>query len=74
MEVTRYIFQSPYSSQIQMGKPDLSSLTSDKNESGDSDLINSTNKVVNDAKFFESTQTQEVKPTVDSSSLLDVLV
>ena len=70
MDVTRYIFQSPYSSQIQIGRPDVNS---SKNE-GDSELIKSTNKSMNDAKIFQAAQKQEVKASVDSSLLLDVTV
>jgi hypothetical protein len=32
MEVTRYIFQSPYSNQVQVGKPDVSSAQETKGE------------------------------------------
>jgi hypothetical protein len=32
MEVTRYIFQSPYSNQVQVGKPDASSSQETKSE------------------------------------------
>ena len=32
MEVTRYIFQSPYSNQVQVGKPDASSTQETKSE------------------------------------------
>ncbi|DAB28071.1 MAG: hypothetical protein A2513_10715 [Sulfurimonas sp. RIFOXYD12_FULL_33_39] len=73
MEVTRYLFQSPYSSQIQIGRPDTSSVGSDKNSQDDSALLKSTNKSLSSAETFKATQTQEVKPTVASTSLLDVI-
>lgn len=71
MEVTRYLFQSPYSSQIQIGRPDVNSSTSGE---GDSELIKSTNQTMKEAQSFQASQTKEVTPTVNSNSLLDVVV
>ena len=75
MNVGRYIFQSPYSSQVQVGRPDPSV----KNEEGESSKTQSSsgsfttvNSTVQEAQVFEATQTSEVKPTVESNQLLDV--
>jgi len=65
METTRYIFQSPYYNQIQIGKPDASA--SRAKESDTSEIIQSTNKVANEASALKATQTREVTPRVDNN-------
>lgn len=67
MQVTRYLFQSPYSSPVQFGRVDPSSKDSSQDNTK---LLNSTNETANKAQVFESTQTKEVTPTV--SGKLDV--
>lgn len=71
MNVSRYIFQSPYSSQVQVGRPDPSV----KQESSSSTVSSGSAPVVNEtlssAQSFEATQVSEVTPTV-SDNLLDV--
>lgn len=67
MQVTRYLFQSPYSSPVQFGRVDPSSKDSSQDNTK---LLNSTNETANKAQIFESTQTKEVTPTV--SGKLDV--
>ena len=71
MNVTQYTFQSPYSSQFQIGRPDPSASKVDTTQDS-SALIKSTNTSLSDAKSFLSTQTSEVTPTVNSSALLDI--
>ena len=66
MEVARYTFQSPYSSPIQVGKPDPSVKKED-----DSTSESLPNETQQKAKQFLSTQVSEVKPTVDTKQLLD---
>ena len=66
MDVTRYTFQSPYPSQVQIGRPDPSAK---KDES-------SSNPAVDKAKDYslqttEAVQPKEVTPTVKSDQLLD---
>ncbi len=68
MEITRYIFQSPYSSQIQIGKPDSLTLK------GDGELSKSTNESLQKAESFKATQIKEVAPKVDSKTFLDIYV
>ncbi len=72
MNVTQYTFQSPYSSQVQVGRPDPSSQKSDASQSDGSELINSTNSSMQNAESFQTAQTQEVKPVVDTGNTLDV--
>jgi len=64
MQVAQYTFQSPSTSQVQIGKPD----TSVKQEQS----APNTNQTEQKAKSFAATQVTEVSPTVDSSQLLDV--
>lgn len=68
MQVNSYTFDSPSSNQFQIGKLD----TSKKQEEESSQLATATNETLKEAKNFESSQKQEVEPTVSSSPLLDV--
>ena len=76
MQVARYLFQSPYTSAVQVGRLDPSSSQSQSSSN------TNTQAVVQDqtqqkAQEFAQTQTQEVKPSVDISAeptrLLDVV-
>ncbi|WP_373001642.1 hypothetical protein [Sulfurimonas sp.] len=71
MNVTRYTFQSPYPSQVQVGRPDPSSKQESSAPDTGSEIIKSTNTSLANAQSFQATQTSEVKPTVGSSPLLD---
>lgn len=71
MNVTQYTFQSPYPSQVQVGRPDPSSTQESNSSDNGSELIKSTNTSLSDAKNFQTTQKQEVKPTVNSGNVLD---
>ena len=72
MQVTRYLFQSPYSSQVQVGRPDTSSSTEQSSVSDDSGLQKAANQSLQNAEAFKATQVKEVKPVVSSDSLLDI--
>jgi len=72
MDVARYIFKSPFSSQIQVGRLDTSVSSSESNGQSGSELISTTNESLNNAQSFKATQTQEVQPTVSSDSHLDI--
>ena len=65
MDITRYTFQSPYANQVQIGKPEVSSIK------GDSELPKSTNESLKNAESFKATQIKEVTPKVSSDSALD---
>lgn len=77
MNVAQYTFQSPYSSPLQVGRLDPSSVkeeeegedTSSANSSQSAPVVNET---LGSAQNFEDTQTGEVEPTVESKQLLDV--
>jgi len=64
MQVAQYTFQSPYSSQVQIGRPD----TSVKQEQS----APNTNDTQQKAESFAATQVKEVTPTVNTNQLLDV--
>ena len=77
MQVSRYLFQSPYSSQVQFGTPDPSvkkeesSQTTQKQESNPQQAPALPNESLQNAQNFKSTQIKDVTPTV-SNNLLDV--
>ena len=68
MNVAQYTFQSPSTSQVQVGRLDPSSVKEEKTQPAPTN----TNATQNEASAFASTQVSEVAPTVDSSRLLDV--
>ena len=72
MTVQRYLFQSPYSSKVQIGRPDPS--VKQQNGSADAQFLKNTNETAQKAQQFQASQTQEVKPSVVQSQnqLLDV--
>jgi hypothetical protein len=72
MNVTQYTFQSPYSSPVQVGRPDPSSKQETSAQPDTSGFVKSINTSLSDAKSFQATQTQEVKPTVDTGSNIDI--
>ena len=76
MEVSKYLFQSPSSSPVQVGRLDPSSKQeSTKQEATKESTSTLPNETLKEAQSFQATQTQEVKPTVEStksSNALDV--
>ena len=72
MNVTQYTFQSPYSNQVQVGRPDTSVQKADEAQQASSELMKNTNTSLSSAQSFQSSQTQEVTPTVSSSNLIDI--
>ena len=66
MQVNQYLFQSPSSSQVQIGRRDTSVKQEDTSSK---DLGTTPNQTVADAKAFVATQTSEVKPSVDSHKI-----
>lgn len=62
MEVTRYIFQSPYSNQVQVGKPDVSSAQETKGE--EPQIIQQpSGKQLGDVAVPKAAQTQASTPS-----------
>jgi len=72
MNVNRYIFQSPYSSKVQVGRLDPSvQKETTATQNGDASFT-AVNTTAQKAKTFESSQVHEVKPAVESTKLLDI--
>ncbi len=70
MTVQRYIYQSPYSSQVQIGRPDPSAT---KNSQGsDTQTLENTNETLQKAQSFKASQTQDVSPAVTTNQRLDL--
>lgn len=69
MNVTQYTFLSPYSSPVQVGKPDSSSKDDSSTEQSSAGL--DLNQTLDSAKNFQATQVGEVKIEVESDHLLD---
>lgn len=73
MNVTRYIYQSPYSSPVQFGTPDPSVKSDDNTQqSANTQSFKLPNESLQNAQNFKSAQTQDVKPVVESNQLLDI--
>ena len=72
MEISRYLFQSPYSSQFQVGKVDPSSVSTKTTEQDNSGLESAINQPLENASSFKATQEKEVVPTVSDGTNLDV--
>ena len=72
MNTVQYLFQSPYSSQVQFGRPDPSTEQNEKTQEAVSSLSSDTNTIAKEAQNFAQTQTKEVTPTVESPNKLDV--
>nr|WP_321267096.1 hypothetical protein [uncultured Sulfurimonas sp.] len=72
MNINSYTFQSPYPNQVQVGRLDSSSKQENTTTDSGSELLKNTNTTLKEAKSFDSTQTNEVKPSVNSSKLLDI--
>lgn len=77
MQVNRYIFQSPYSSQVQFGTPDPSVKNEDESKNTQKETTNKSaqktppipNESLQNAQNFTSTITKEVTPSVNNSLL-----
>lgn len=69
MQVQQYTFQSPSPQQVQIGRPDASSVKQEQNTSQQSPVKEQS---VAKAEAFVATQKTEVTPSVSSNKLLDV--
>ncbi|MFT7004238.1 MAG: hypothetical protein ACJAWW_001595 [Sulfurimonas sp.] len=72
MNVTQYTFQSPYNSSIQVGRVDPNSRKDASTQDSSPEFLKNTNSSAGNSKNFQSTQTNEVKPMVDSGNTLDI--
>jgi len=67
MQVAQYTFQSPSTSQVQVGRLDPSSVKEQTTTSSPPSSV--TNQTAQKAESFLGTQTQEVTPTVEANSI-----
>ena len=72
MDTTQYLFQSPYNSQVQFGRPDPSTKQNEQTQEAINSLTQDTNAVTKEAQSFGESQTKEVTPTVESPNQIDV--
>ncbi|RLA72805.1 MAG: hypothetical protein DRG78_23365 [Epsilonproteobacteria bacterium] len=75
MTVDKYIFQSPYSSQVQVGRPAPSAGSDSGSSSVNQEAANNTQSAPREIPSFESMDTQkatEVTPTENSDTLLNL--
>lgn len=73
MEISRYIFQSPYPNQIQIGRPDPTVKKEDDNSQ--TKLSAATSKTPEQWLKSEASNPQSsITPTVESTQLLDTYV
>ena len=71
MEIQQYLFQSPYSSQVQIGRVDPSVAQNETQQEQTSSLAESSNQTRKEAQNFQSSQTKEVQTQMSDSRLLD---
>ncbi|MCW8837200.1 MAG: hypothetical protein OQK11_00725 [Thiovulaceae bacterium] len=72
MDSVRYLFQSPYNSQVQFGRPDPTSTSEQKTQENLDSIQEVNDTTAQKAESFETVQTNEVTPKVESPFTLDV--
>lgn len=72
MQVTKYLFQSPYSSPVQFGRVDPT--TKESSTENSTQLMSSGNETASKAEALQATQKKEVTPSVstDTGNKLDI--
>jgi hypothetical protein len=71
MEVSSYVFKSPYPSKVQIGTENPNAKSDDSSSKNE---ITVTDKTQQKAQSFVATQENEVKPTLNESTKLDLYV
>ena len=74
MDVARYTFQSPYSSQVQVGRPDPSSKQDTQSQGASSELVNDMGASAKNTQPAQPTSNVETESAVVSEQLLDIYV
>ncbi len=72
MQVAQYTFQSPSSSQVQIGTLDPNSKDETAAQKSSTESTSSTNQSLENDKALDTTQAQEVNPAIKSAQLLDL--
>lgn len=72
MNTAQYIFKSPYTSSVQVGRLDPSSVKESSSSGADTaSLLKSTNQTLQKADLAKESMVSEVKPSVSSTKVLD---
>lgn len=71
MNISKYIFQSPYPNQVQIGRPDPSAKSDLSAQQHGAELLKDDSKTVAKAEAVLQTEKKDLKPTVSSKNLLD---
>lgn len=70
MNVNSYVFESPYSSRVQVGRPDPSASLEDTTTNANQDLLQSTQSTAKEIPTLEKTDTTNKTSETDSSDRL----
>ncbi|MBU0632414.1 hypothetical protein KKA17_07205 [bacterium] len=71
MNISKYIFQSPYPNQVQIGRPDPSAKNDVSSQQPSAELLKDDSKTAAKAEALLQTEKKDIKPTVSSTNLLD---
>lgn len=71
MDVSRYMFQTPYPHQVQIGRPDPSVKQEEEQNKQSVSLAQNTNQTAQQAQNFQASQTKEVELSVAPQHELD---
>lgn len=74
MNVNSYIFQSPYSSQVQIGRLDSSASSDESTSNKNNEVENNSKPMKEESQIIENMQTQKTEEIVsarNSDALLD---
>jgi len=74
MTVNRYLFQSPYSNQVQVGRPDPTVKQEETQSSSPSQMTATQAKTPEQWLQNDALEVQTVEPTITSDALLDIYV
>ena len=74
MQINSYIFQSPSSNQVQIGRLDPNSVSEQKPQGNDSEPMQGTESSSQNTQSIQTTKTSEAIPAVTSDNLLDIYV
>jgi len=72
MNVSSYLFQSPYPSPVQVGRADPSTQQEEQKTQSNAEPAPQTDQKQQEAQAFAASQIKEVAPVVESKKLLDV--
>lgn len=71
MNISRYIFQSPYPNQVQIGRPDPSASKDLSSHQQSTEILENPDTIEDKSAALSQTDQKDVKPEVSSTNLLD---